>query len=184
MPVPGPPTKLPPVPMTGTWRTFAARALRAGTEDGPMGRERWAAMVGRRLGDTPTRRSALGGALLAVTAAAIPLSDTEVLARKNGRKKRKKKCPSRRPRELSCQEACPGTCSQCLHRKADSILCGSGFEAGLQACSSDNDCIGVRFGDITFPYCLTQTEDRDTGRIQDIGNGAGVCTNILVCAGS
>jgi hypothetical protein len=182
MPVLGPPGKLPPVLMTGTWQSFAAWTLRAGTEDGPMGRGRWAAMVGRRLGDTPTRRSALGGALLAVTVAALPLSGSQVQARKNGRRKRKKKCPTRNPQQ-SCQEACPGTCDECLHRKVDSILCGSGFEAGLQACSSDNDCIGVRFGDITFPYCLTQTEDRDTGRIQAIGNGAGVCTNILVCAG-
>jgi hypothetical protein len=144
--------------------------------------QRLATMV-RRLGYTQTRRGTLAGALLSLTVPALALRGGEVQAK--SKHKGKKKCrPKQTPEptpELSCQEACPENCDSCLHRKADSILCGSGFSAGLTSCSTDSDCVGVKFGDIALPYCVTQTESRASGDIDDVGDGKGVCTSVTAC---
>src|SRR5262245_542178 len=146
-----------------------------------MESQRLATLI-RRLETTPTRRGAFAGALLALTVPALSLRGAEVRAKKKGKKCRCKPSPQPEPSAQSCQEACPENCGSCLHRKVDSLLCGNGFSAGLTACSSDSDCVGVKFGEIFFPYCVTQTESRPSGTIDDVGDGKGVCTNVTACS--
>jgi hypothetical protein len=143
---------------------------------------RLASMI-RRLGDTQMSRGACAGTLLALAVPTLPLRGEKVQAKKKGKKNGKKKCPpTPTPTPtLSCQEACPESCGSCVHRKVDSLLCSNGFSAGLTPCSSDSDCVGVKFGDTFFPYCATQTEARANGQLDDIGDGKGVCSSVLAC---
>lgn len=136
------------------------------------------ATMARRLGSTKTRRGTLAGALLALTVPVPPLRGVEVQAKK-GKKKCKPKQPKQIP-ELSCQEACPGICFGCATRNEGSLLCNGGFASGTQRCRTDEDCLGT---DPFLPYCLVQTEVRDTGEIDNLREGSdGVCGRAFACA--
>jgi hypothetical protein len=134
----------------------------------------------RLLRGVQTRRKAAHGGLSAIAALGFGAAAAPAVATAKRRKKGKRRRKPKRP--PSCAKTCADTCSLCVRRKKDSVLCSSGV-TGVAVCGapcvSDNDCVGT-----SFPYCVTQTENRQSGLVLDLEcNGVlGLCTAIAPCA--
>jgi hypothetical protein len=147
----------------------------------PMEHDRFASIL-RRLAAVKSRRTALGGGMLALTVTGLSGRKAEIAARK---KKHKKKC--KKPPALSeCAALCGTNCSKCLFRADAGPLCGDGFNTGCLDCDSDDDCAGYN-----PPVCVSRVEDRASGEITQLCDpgkvcacdpaARGVCVNVSVC---